>query len=180
MHGTWHQNLTPITDKAPGWPKTIFVPAQPVQQIVEGLSQAASVRHDNFLELLDGSELHGHDLVVTLYHRAVPAKGVREVMLPMRDRSVSDLDLSAINKLVAETHAAWKAGQKVVVRCHAGLNQSSLVIALVLMRDGYTAKQAAATVAATRGISAIHSPHFLAYLRALDLATPPTPSRRKK
>ena len=36
----------------------------------------------------------------------------------------------------------WKDGKKVLIRCQAGINRSSFVMAFVLMREGYTAEEA--------------------------------------
>jgi len=34
----------------------------------------------------------------------------------------------------------WKAGKKILIRCQVGCNRSGLVMAIVLMKEGYSAK----------------------------------------
>lgn len=80
------------------------------------------------------------DCVYTLYADAEPVSWfVKELRFGFYDGAMDDFapegDLLDIVKMA---HKDWKSGKKVLIRCQAGLNRSGLVMALVLIRDGYT------------------------------------------
>lgn len=85
------------------------------------------------------------DTVVTLYAWARPADWlVDEVRFGFYDSDVNHIDWGKLMNVVNYAHSAWKSGNKVLIRCQAGLNRSGLTTALVLMKDGYSAKDAIA------------------------------------
>lgn len=55
------------------------------------------------------------------------------------------------------------------MRCQAGLNRSGLVMALVLIREGYTADEAIALIRLRRGSAALCNHQFVAWLRQVDV-----------
>lgn len=63
---------------------------------------------------------------------------------------------------------AWlKARKRVLVTCHAGLNRSGLICALVLCKaKGMSPKEAVETVRAARGPNALRNQYFLDFLEA--------------
>ena len=63
-----------------------------------------------------------------------------------------------------------RTGRRVLVRCQAGYNRSGLVVALALMRLGFTGQDAVARVRIARGPYALSNPHFLARLVLEDSA----------
>ncbi len=52
---------------------------------------------------------------------------------------------------VDEAVSRWRRGQKVLIRCQAGYNRSGLVMALILMRLGFTADKAIHQIRFRRG-----------------------------
>lgn len=168
MLGTWHIHQEPPHTRSQPWPPAVFWPDQTVHQVAENLYQGASVDPVSRSEKLDGSELDGFNLVVTLYAGAAPSSAVPEIRLAIADSFIDLVDLDAVHALADQVHAAWTSGSKVLIRCQAGLNRSGLISALVLIRAGYTSDDAVDTIRAARGVSALHNPDFLRYLYSLD------------
>ena len=100
---------------------------------------------------------HEFETVVTLYARANAASwNVKEIRYGFDDGDMSDFDVEAdLAFAVREAHADWKAGKRVLIRCQAGLNRSGLVMALVLIRDGYSPTAAIEQIRAKRGPDAL-------------------------
>ncbi len=106
------------------------------------------------------------DSVYTLYARANAASwNVKEVRFGFADGDMTDFDPEAdLYFAVREAHADWKAGKRVLVRCQAGLNRSGLVMALVLIREGYTPVQAVELIRQNRGDIALCNDTFVRWL----------------
>lgn len=62
------------------------------------------------------------------------------------------------------TYTEWKAGKRVLIGCQAGMNRSSLVTCLVLMRDGWSATDAIALIRDKRSDCVLSNQHFLEYV----------------
>ena len=106
------------------------------------------------------------DSVFTFYGYANPAGWhVKEVRVPFMDGDMSDLNAERDLWLpVHEAHSDWKAGRRVLIRCQAGLNRSGLVMALVLIREGYSPQEAVDLIRATRGDDALFNQRFVNWL----------------
>lgn len=83
------------------------------------------------------------DAVVTLYAWAQPVSWeVEELRFGFGDGDISGVDLDRLLRAAVWSWKRWRAGDRVLIRCQAGLNRSGLVTALVLIREGYTAVDA--------------------------------------
>ena len=101
------------------------------------------------------------DSIVTMYAWAKPADwDVQELRYGIPDSSMSEIDLNRLRKAVDFAHQQWKSGDRVLIRCQAGLNRSGLVTALVLIKDGYTPADAIELIRAQRGEDALCNYHF--------------------
>jgi protein-tyrosine phosphatase len=58
----------------------------------------------------------------------------------------------------------WLAGKKVAARCQAGWNRSGLIIALVLLKEGYSADDAISLIRERRSPNALCNPHFVKFI----------------
>ena len=128
-------------------------------EILPGLWQGGTDDND-----LMGRQLGGlrptkneFDSVYTLYGNANGVDwGMKEIRFGFYDSDMRDFDPQ--NDLwlpVAEAHADWQAGKRVLIRCQAGLNRSGLVMALVLIREGYAPSDAIDLIRAQRGDAAM-------------------------
>lgn len=116
-------------------------------EVLPGLWQGGT--HDYDVTLYGGGRSkHGitendFDFVTTLYASAKPVDWfVQEIRYGIYDSNMKDFDLDELLGVVSMTHAAWKRGKRVLVRCQAGWNRSGLVTALVMMKEGYSAQEA--------------------------------------
>jgi protein-tyrosine phosphatase len=50
---------------------------------------------------------------------------------------MDNINLDRLRDAVEFAHVRWKAGDRVLIRCQAGLNRSGLVTALVLIKEGH-------------------------------------------
>ena len=104
------------------------------------------------------------DAVVTMYAFARPVDwGVEELRWGIYDGHQS-LPLEEMQETVAWAHRRWKQGKRVLVRCQAGLNRSSLIAALVLVRDGMTPHDAIMKIRRTRSEQALFNTAFTRFI----------------
>ncbi len=109
------------------------------------------------------------DTVITLYQYANPVGWfVKEYRYCVYDWNIEHLNLKELYKTVKYAHAEWKDGNRVLIRCQAGLNRSSLVMALVLIRDGYTAVDAIDLIRKRRNPQCLFNKEFESFLLNLD------------
>jgi hypothetical protein len=105
------------------------------------------------------------DVVVTLYADAQPAPwGVEELRFGFRDAELLPGVASTVLRLAVAAHARWRSGDRVLIRCQAGVNRSGLVTALVLMLDGYSAHEAIALLRARRAPAVLSNRDFVRWL----------------
>jgi hypothetical protein len=109
------------------------------------------------------------DFVATLYAWSKPVDWfVREYRYGVYDSKVDDLDLDKILDLVDMIHSEWKAGNRVLVRCQAGWNRSGLVMAMVLQKEGYSAREAIALIRGKRDGYPLCNAEFVKWLLSFD------------
>ena len=101
------------------------------------------------------------DAIVTMYAWARPADwDIQEFRYGVPDAAINDIDLSRLRQAVEFGYDRWKQGDRVLVRCQAGLNRSGLVIALILIKDGLTPAEAIARIRENRGEDALFNRDF--------------------
>ena len=101
------------------------------------------------------------DAIVTMYAWARPADWkVQEFRYGVPDASMTDIDLDRLRQAVDFGYDRWKQGDRVLVRCQAGLNRSGLVLALILIKDGLTPQDAIARIRDNRGDDALFNRDF--------------------
>ena len=111
------------------------------------------------------------DTVITAYAWAQPTDWlVKEFRYPFYDGDMKDIDFKQIYQAVRVAHEDWKAGKKVLIRCQAGWNRSGLIMALVLIKEGYSAQEAIDLIRKQRSPNALCNPRFVAWLLSLPKA----------
>jgi protein-tyrosine phosphatase len=101
------------------------------------------------------------DAIVTMYAWARPADWkVQEFRYGVPDASITDIDLDRLRQAVNFGYDRWKQGDRVLVRCQAGLNRSGLVLALILIKDGLNPAEAIARIRNNRGDDALFNRDF--------------------
>jgi protein-tyrosine phosphatase len=105
------------------------------------------------------------DSMVTMYAWARPADwNVQEFRYGVLDASIKDIDLNRLRQAVEFGYDRWKQGDRVLVRCQAGLNRSGLVMALILIKDGFTPFQAIDLIRQRRTDIALFNENFVNWL----------------
>lgn len=112
------------------------------------------------------------EAVVTMYAWARPVGwGVQELRYGIMDSpSSSSFDLDSLKDTVVWAHKKWSKGDRVLVRCQAGLNRSSLVAALVLVREGIEPRDAIRAIREGRSHRCLFNEAFEAFVLAADAA----------
>lgn len=105
------------------------------------------------------------DSVVCLYGAANPSgHEVREQRFAFYDAELDERHIPEILDLSEWLHAGWKSGKVVASKCQAGWNRSGLVMALVLMLEGYSASDAIDLIRERRSPHALSNGWFVDFL----------------
>ena len=105
------------------------------------------------------------DAIVTMYAYAQPADWkIQEFRYGVPDAAIEDIDLDRLKQAVEFGYNRWMAGDRVLVRCQAGLNRSGLVMALILIKDGCTPEKAIDLIRESRGEDALFNHDFCTWL----------------
>ena len=156
-------------------PRHSDLPQELWSEVLPNLWQGGTDDDDTIWETERGSVAEitkrDFDTVITAYGWANPCDWlVKEVRYPFYDGDMKDIDFTEIYQVVGIAHADWKAGKKVLIRCQAGLNRSGLIMALVLMKEGYTADEAITLIRQNRSEWALCNSTFEKWLRELPKA----------
>jgi hypothetical protein len=111
------------------------------------------------------SEPSPFDSVVCMYGHANPiGYYVREQRFGIADAELDEASKPEIIQLADWLHSEWKQGKSVAGKCQAGLNRSSLIVALVLLKEGYTATEAIELIRKKRSEYALFNNHFVEFI----------------
>ena len=173
------QNLDALIHEFAAPRYNVYYPTDVWNEVLPGLFLGGTPSEDDLATVLPGQSFGMPEpsitkddfvTVVTLYAWARPADWfVKEIRLGILDGTMSDFNLDDIRSIVLTAHSDWKAGKRVLIRCQAGINRSSLIMALVLIRDGMSAKAAIDIMRSTRGAAVLANSHFVDWLTQLDV-----------
>lgn len=105
------------------------------------------------------------DSVVCLYGHANPiGYYVREQRFGIADAELDEESKPEIRQLADWLHSEWKLGKRVAGKCQAGWNRSSLVVALVLLKEGYSAHDAINLIRDRRSPNALCNRNFVSFI----------------
>lgn len=105
------------------------------------------------------------DAIVTMYAWAQPADWkVQEFRYGVPDASITEIDLDRLRDAVNFGLNRWLSGDRVLVRCQAGLNRSGLVTALILMSSGLDAETAIKQIRSNRAEVALFNGDYVNWL----------------
>lgn len=157
---------------APQWVSADQEPDELWTEILPGLWMGGTDDEDwlnTQKELSDFEHNIPFQSVVTLFAWAHPMPwGVEEVRWGVADGAMHHVDEQRLHRIAEWAYDRWQAGDKVLIRCQAGMNRSGLVTALVLMRANYTAAEAIALLREQRSEVVLFNNHFVDYLVSLD------------
>ncbi|GAB2733748.1 protein-tyrosine phosphatase family protein [Nocardioides pakistanensis] len=113
------------------------------------------------------------DVVVSLYTREGygPDEHIPHHTHTMIDGPLSEQDHPHLHRLADEVVAAVQRGDRVLVRCQAGMNRSGLVAGLAMMKMGWSCDDAVARMRQARSDYVLFNAEFVAYLRQQEDTT---------
>jgi hypothetical protein len=137
-------------------------------QIQPGLFMGGTLKEDLCQGEAGRNPLRNHlpfDAIATMYSWAKPAYwGIQEMRYGFLDASIVDMDKDRLGEIVGWAHKHWKKGDRVLIRCQAGLNRSGLVTALVLMLAGVSADDAISCIRRYRSPDALFNTEYVSWL----------------
>ena len=146
----------------PSWPDTAPT------EILPGLWQGGTSESSHLGMPTKADHYRGKrpfDLIVTLYADAQPAPwGVEEIRYGFPDGELKPRDLDRVRRIAAYAGRRWKAGDRVLIRCQAGVNRSGLVVGLVLREQGMSPSTALAHMRGARSAWVLSNEYFEAAL----------------
>ena len=86
----------------------------------------------------------------------------------MADAELLERDVREVERLAALVAGRLAEGRRVLVRCQAGLNRSSLVAARALVLSGWAPADAVAAIRAARSPNCLFNREFLQYVLRRD------------
>lgn len=105
------------------------------------------------------------DAIVTMYAWAQPADWrIQEFRYGVPDAAIEEIDLDRLRDAVNFGLNRWLSGDRVLVRCQAGLNRSGLVTALILMSSGLDAETAIEQIRTHRADVALFNEDYVNWL----------------
>jgi len=105
------------------------------------------------------------DAIITMYAWANPADWrVQEFRYGIYDSAIADIDLDRLKQAVEFGYNRWLSGDRVLVRCQAGLNRSGLVTALIMMSTGLDADTAIEQIRKNRADVALFNNNYVEWL----------------
>ena len=108
------------------------------------------------------------ELVLSLYELEGhgPPPGIEHHFAEMPDGPLTEAQLADVERFAGLAAEAVRAGRRTLVRCHAGLNRSGLVVAQTLVGLGLGVPAAIERVRQRRSPWALHNQLFVQYLEA--------------
>lgn len=174
-------NTERIGNKAPDWGRRDFEVEALWTEIVPGLWVGGTHDDDTMARgrgytidsqgrrrgVVDNAEItkNEFDAVITLYAWARPVDWhVEELRTGIMDGIPTPEELELVMEAVAWGYKRWTSGRKVLVRCQAGMNRSSLVAALILMENGMRAGEAIQAIRTQRSRHCLFNEEFVRVL----------------
>ncbi len=105
--------------------------------------------------------------IVTMYAWAQPADWkIQEFRYGVPDAAIEMIDLSRLKQVVEFGYNRWISGDRLLVRCQAGLNRSGLVTALILMKSGLDVDSAISLIRTNRAEIALFNEQYVQWLQS--------------
>lgn len=153
---------------APRWHEESGYPKFLYSEILPGLFMGGTADDDtvDYAVAAPGLEYDApFDAVVTLYAWANPFSwGVEELRYGFGDADMSYVNINRVIRIAQWAVDRWSDGERVLIRCQAGLNRSGLVTALALMIAGYEADEAIELIREKRSRQALFNQDFVQWL----------------
>ena len=89
---------------------------------------------------------------------------IKQIRLELLATAIDRNQIPAILNAADWAFDNWRGGKQVLIRCQAGMNRSSLIIAIVLMKNGTSAEDAISLIR-TKNPMALSNSAFVEFLK---------------
>lgn len=153
---------------SPRWHEEDAYPSDLYNEILPGLFMGGTADDDTVDFAVKAPNLDYQapfDAVVTLYAWANPFSwGVEELRYGFGDGNMNFVDIERVIRIAHWALDRWSNGDRVLIRCQAGLNRSGLITALTLILGGYEPDEAIQIIRARRSSYALFNQSFVNWL----------------
>ena len=151
---------------SPQWVSTDQLPKDLYSEILPNLFMGGT--HDDDVVYAAPTDKHKinsnkFDCVITTW--AQPCDwDVQEMRYGIPDSEIKDVELSKLLEIAQWGHKKWLSGERVLIRCQAGLNRSGLITALILLLEGMSPEQAIAQIRQKRSPVALFNKAYVDWI----------------
>jgi hypothetical protein len=159
--------ITIISDSRRFFQKEIL-PKDLYSEILPGLFMGGT--HDDDVVYAKPTDKHKinsnkFDCVITMYAWANPTDwGVEEIRYGIPDSDINDANIKKLLDIAYWGYRRWLSGEKVLIRCQAGLNRSGLITSLILIMDGLFPMSAVNLIREKRTPFALFNQNYVTWL----------------
>jgi hypothetical protein len=153
---------------SPQWVSTDEPPKDLYSEILPGLFMGGT--HDDDVVYAKPTDKHKinsnkFDCVITMYAWANPTDwGVEEIRYGIPDSDIKDANVQKLLEIAYWGLNRWLSGEKVLIRCQAGLNRSGLITSLILIMDGLFPMSAVNLIREKRTPFALFNQNYVTWL----------------
>ena len=153
---------------SPQWVSTDQLPKDLYSEILPGLFMGGT--HDEDVVYAKPTDKHKininkFDCVITMYAWANPTDwGVEEIRYGIPDSDINDANIKKLLDIAYWGYRRWLSGEKVLIRCQAGLNRSGLITSLILIMDGLSPMAAVNLIREKRTPFALFNQNYVTWL----------------
>ena len=153
---------------SPQWVSTDQLPKELYSEILPNLFMGGT--HDEdviFNQSKDELKVTDKDFnsVITMYSWAQPTDwGVQEMRYGIPDSEIHHANLTKLFEVALWGFKRWQQGDKLLVRCQAGLNRSGLITTLILMMIGYSAENSINLLRVKRSPVALFNKNYVSWI----------------
>ena len=151
---------------SPQWVSTDQLPKDLYSEILPNLFMGGT--HDDDV-IFNSQEENFHkknfDSVITMYAWAQPCDwDVQEMRYGIPDSEIHHANLNKLFEVAYWGFNRWKQGDRLLVRCQAGLNRSGLITALILMMIGHSPENSIKLLRDKRSPVALFNKNYVSWI----------------
>ena len=153
---------------SPQWVSTDQLPKDLYSEILPNLFMGGT--HDDDVVYAKPTDKHKinsnkFDCVITMYAWANPTDwGVEEIRYGIPDSDINDANIKKLLDIAYWGYQRWLSGEKVLIRCQAGLNRSGLITTLILMMNELNPTSAINLIRDKRTPFALFNKNYVSWL----------------
>ena len=138
-------------------------------EILPGLFLGGTANSDTIFTPADGRKAFddlSFQSIITMFYAALPAGfNSHEMRYHIIDGPLDKVDMGRLGEIVSWGHSRWSKNNDILlVRCQAGINRSSFIMSLILIKHGYSALDAIVLIRSKRFSYCLSNEHYEKWL----------------